>query len=106
MSPGATPRAGVPVMVDPPLGLGDGHRPAQVAGRAGVAGGPDDRQEPFGRDSTGSALDPGGDDGADRVVVVDDGRFTTAPERVTRLAASTTRLMVLSVVPQISAAAR
>ena len=66
------PHAGTPppVVVRPPQALGLGHQAAQVAGRALVAGGPDRRQQPLGRDQPLRLLDPLGHDVGDDVVVV------------------------------------
>ena len=71
------PEPTAPVMVHPPLGLGLGHRSAQVACRAAVAGGPDHRQQPLGRDPPVGACHPLGDDHGHLVVVVGDDHLST-----------------------------
>ena len=95
-----------PVVIDAPRRLGVGHRPAQIAGRPAVAGGPDDGQQTLGRDPTVGLRHPLGDDGASpgRSCAQRPPRLLSAVSAA--LAFSTARLMVLSVVPQISAAAR
>ena len=95
-----------PVMVHAPLRLGLGHRPAQVACRAGIAGGPDHGQQPLGRDPPLGAFHPLGDDGGHVVVVVGDTASEPGGAASAARALATARLTVLSVVPQMAAAAR
>ena len=66
------PHAGAPspVVLRPPLGLHLGHQATQVAGRALIAGGPDDGQEALGRDPAFGPLHPFGHHVPDGVVVV------------------------------------
>jgi hypothetical protein len=63
-------RPATTVMVGPSVGLGLGHQPAEVAGRARVAIGSGLGQEPLGRDASLRALDPSGHELADDVCVL------------------------------------